>query len=53
MPGGELLNTEKLDDWIGEKSILGWELAKKFEDHSREFGAEYVTANVHARDAPR
>lgn len=46
MPGGELLNTEKLDDWIGEKSILGWELAKKFEDHSREFGAEYVTANV-------
>lgn len=46
MPGGELLNTEKLDDWIGEKSILGWELAKKFEEHSREFGAEYVTANV-------
>jgi len=46
IPGGELLNTEKLDDWIGEKSILGWELAKKFEDHSREFGAEFVTANV-------
>jgi thioredoxin reductase (NADPH) len=46
IPGGELLNTEKLDDWIGEKSILGWELAKKFEEHSREFGAEFVTANV-------
>lgn len=46
IPGGELLNTEKLDDWIGEKSILGWELAKKFEEHSKEFGAEYVTANV-------
>jgi thioredoxin reductase (NADPH) len=46
IPGGELLNTEKLDDWIGEQSILGWELAKKFEDHSRSFGAEYVTANV-------
>jgi thioredoxin reductase (NADPH) len=46
IPGGELLNTEKLDDWIGEKSILGWELAKKFEDHAREFGAEFVTANV-------
>jgi len=39
MPGGELLNTEKLDDWIGEKSILGWELAQKFEEHSRLFGA--------------
>jgi thioredoxin reductase (NADPH) len=47
MPGGELLNTEKLDDWIGEKSILGWELARKFEEHSREFGAEYITTNVH------
>ena len=46
MPGGELLNTEKVDDWIGEKSILGWELAKKFEEHSRMFGAEFVTANV-------
>jgi len=46
IPGGELLNTEKLDDWIGEKSILGWELAKNFEEHSREFGAEFVTANV-------
>jgi thioredoxin reductase (NADPH) len=46
IPGGELLNTEKLDDWIGEKSILGWELAKKFEDHAKEFGAEFITANV-------
>src|SRR5829696_312184 len=46
IPGGELLNTEKLDDWIGEKSILGWELAKKFEEHARLFGAEFVTANV-------
>ena len=46
MPGGELLNTEKLDDWIGEKSILGWELARKFEEHARLFGAEFVTANV-------
>ena len=45
-PGGELLNTEKLDDWIGEKSILGWELARKFEEHSKEFGAEYVTTTV-------
>src|SRR3954466_5902371 len=46
MPGGELLNTEKLDDWIGEQSILGWITAKKFEDHARLFGAEFVTANV-------
>ncbi len=46
VPGGELLNTEKLDDWIGEKSILGWELANKFYEHAKEFGANFVTANV-------
>ena len=34
IPGGELLNTEKIDDWIGEQSILGHELAQKFADHA-------------------
>jgi len=41
MPGGELLNTEKIEDWIGEESILGHELARKFEAHARSFGAEF------------
>ena len=39
-PGGELLNTEKIEDYPGFESILGTELAQKFADHARKFGAE-------------
>jgi thioredoxin reductase (NADPH) len=45
-PGGELLNTEKVEDYPGFEHIEGWELAKKFEDHTRKFGAEIVTATI-------
>ena len=40
MPGGELLNTEVVEDYPGFEHILGWELAQKFESHARKFGAE-------------
>lgn len=40
-PGGELLNTELIDDYIGFESVQGWELAQKFEQHARKFGAEF------------
>ena len=30
LPGGELLNTEVIEDYIGFEHILGWELAEKF-----------------------
>lgn len=45
-PGGELLNTESIEDYPGFEHIDGWELAQKFESHARKFGAEIVTANV-------
>lgn len=41
IPGGELLNTEYLDDVIGWPRILGRDLARKFADHAKEFGAEF------------
>lgn len=41
-PGGELLNTEYLDDVIGFPKILGRELAEKFATHAQQFGAEFV-----------
>lgn len=41
LPGGELLNTEYLDDVIGFPKILGYELAEKFASHAKEFGAEF------------
>ena len=41
-PGGELLNTEYLDDVIGFPKILGRDLAEKFATHAQQFGAEFV-----------
>ena len=34
-PGGELLNTEYLDDVIGFPKILGRDLAEKFAEHAQ------------------
>jgi thioredoxin reductase (NADPH) len=44
--GGELLNTEMIEDYPGFEHILGWELAQKFESHAKKFGASIVNANV-------
>ncbi|HVT39543.1 MAG TPA: FAD-dependent oxidoreductase [Gemmatimonadaceae bacterium] len=44
IPGGELLNTEVIEDYIGFEHILGWELAEKFNAHASKFGAEIRTS---------
>jgi thioredoxin reductase (NADPH) len=38
-PGGELLNTELIEDYPGFETVLGAELAQKFHDHAAKFGA--------------
>src|SRR2546428_1956375 len=38
--GGQLLNTELVEDYPGFESILGTELATKMGDHARRFGLE-------------
>ncbi len=45
-PGGELLNTELIEDYPGFESILGYELAQKFADHATKFGADIRTGVV-------
>ena len=45
-PGGELLNTDLIEDYIGYESIKWWELAQKFHAHAQKFGAEIVTDTV-------
>ena len=45
-PGGELLNTEIVEDYPGFEHITGRELAEKFESHARKFGADIRTATV-------
>ena len=46
VPGGELLNTEWIDDYIGFEHILGRELAAKMADHAVKFGADLRQENV-------
>lgn len=42
-PGGELLNTELVEDYPGFESVLGAELAQKFHEHAAKFGAVFKT----------
>ena len=46
VPGGELLNTEWIDDYPGFEHILGRELAQKMADHALRFGADLRQENV-------
>lgn len=46
LPGGELLNTELIEDYPGFESILGRDLAEKMTSHAKKFGAEFVTDTV-------
>jgi thioredoxin reductase (NADPH) len=46
LPGGELLNTELIEDYIGFESVLGRDLAQKMADHATKFGAQIVTDTV-------
>jgi thioredoxin reductase (NADPH) len=44
--GGELLNTEIIEDYPGFEHIEGRHLAQKFESHAKKFGAEFVQETV-------
>lgn len=46
VPGGELLNTEKVEDYPGFLSILGRDLAAKMTEHAEAFGADIRMENV-------
>lgn len=40
LPGGELLNTEVIEDYMGFEHVLGYDLAEKFHAHATRFGAD-------------
>jgi thioredoxin reductase (NADPH) len=46
IPGGELLNTEKIEDYPGFASILGPDLASRMTEHAQAFGADIRQDNV-------
>ena len=47
-PGGQLLNTELIEDYPGFLSILGGELATVMEEQAAHFGTELVRTEVKA-----
>ena len=46
LPGGELLNTDLIEDYPGFVSTTGIELAQKMEEHARKFGLEIEQGSV-------
>ena len=46
LPGGELLNTDLIEDYIGFESIKGPELARLMTKHAKNFGANIVMDTV-------
>ncbi|NIR44136.1 MAG: thioredoxin-disulfide reductase, partial [Gemmatimonadetes bacterium] len=46
LPGGQLLNTELIDDYPGLPEIDGRELADRMTKHAQKFGLEIETAAV-------
>lgn len=45
-PGGQIQNTMTVENYPGFPEISGAELAEKFHEHARKFGAEIRTATV-------
>jgi thioredoxin reductase (NADPH) len=46
LPGGELLNTEKIEDYPGFESILGRDLAERMTSHAKKFGTSILQETV-------
>lgn len=48
IPGGELLNTDMIDNFPGFEEIKGRELAERMKNHALKFGLEIVQLEVTA-----
>lgn len=46
IPGGQMANTEEIENYPGFESILGPDLSTKMFDHAKRFGAEYAYGDV-------
>ncbi|MBB5173449.1 thioredoxin-disulfide reductase [Texcoconibacillus texcoconensis] len=46
MPGGQMANTEDVENYPGYESILGPDLSNKMFSHAKKFGAEYAYGDV-------
>ena len=46
IPGGQMANTEDIENFPGFETILGPELSTKMFEHAKKFGAEYLYGDV-------
>lgn len=46
VPGGQMANTEDVENYPGFDSILGPDLSTKMFDHAKKFGAEYAYGDI-------
>lgn len=46
VPGGQMANTEEVENYPGYDSILGPELSTKMFEHAKKFGAEYAYGDI-------
>ena len=51
-PGGELLNTDLIEDYIGFESIKGWDLAQKMTEHAKRSEERRVGKECRSRWSP-
>lgn len=49
-PGGQLMGTSYVENWIGEKQIMGPQLMMKMRDHAKHFGCTFVSESVQSVD---
>lgn len=46
IPGGQMANTEDVENYPGYESILGPDLSSKMFEHAKKFGAEYAYGDI-------
>jgi thioredoxin reductase (NADPH) len=46
MPGGQMANTEEVENYPGYDHILGPDLSTKMFEHAKKFGAEYAYGDI-------
>lgn len=46
IPGGQMANTEEIENYPGFTSILGPDLSTKMFEHAQQFGAEYAYGEI-------
>src|SRR5690625_7005916 len=46
VPGGQMADTEDVENYPGIENILGQELSNKMFEHAKKFGAEYAYGDI-------